>query len=471
MNLKNLILLTIVLLTSKPCFGQQSNIAQHLDSLFSFLSEQNQFNGSVLIAEKGEVIYKGGKGYSNESTKEKNNPETIFEIASCSKQFIGVSIALLHREGKIDYTDDITKYIPELPNFKGVTIYNLLRHTSGIPDYLGQFRIDWKNDRIATNQDVIEYHSLKKDTLEFLPNSTHYYSNTNYVFLATIIERISKQKIADYLSERIFKPLKMNRTFVYNRRLEPREIKNYAYGYSWIKNSFERVTLDDDRIGSKIHFYMDGIVGDAKVNSTVEDIYKWKCAIKNNALLSMEEYNKVMEISQTTDKKDVRYGFGFDVRKRENSISYGHTGSWDGYISLIHYNSKNDRTIIILNNFMFGACPYQTITEILDNKESSNEFSKKINLKDSEIKKYEGEYADTEDSTVKHVITYLDNHLIYNTNKANWDMRFFPTSTNTFKGIRIGGTDGVLKFLEQDTGVMKLEMMQNGEIIGNAIRK
>lgn len=471
MNLKKLILSIVVLFITNPCFGQSSNIAQRLDSLFSLLAEQNQFNGSVLIAESGEVIYKGGKGYSNESTKEKNNPETIFEIASCSKQFVGVGIALLRREGKIDYTDDITKFIPELVNFKGVTIYNLLRHTSGIPDYLGQFRMDWKNNRIATNRDVIEYFSRKKDTLEFLPNSHHRYSNSNYVLLASIIERVSSLKINEYLSEKIFKPLNMNRTFVYNRRLEPREVKNYAYGYSWVKNSFERVTLDDDRIGNKMHFYMDGVVGGAKVNSTVEDIYKWMCAIKNNTLLSNEEYEKVMEISQTSQNKKVQYGFGFEVRKKENSISYGHTGSWDGYISLIHYNSKNDRIIIILNNFMFGACPYQTITEILDNKESSNEFSKRINLQDNEIKEYEGEYADTEDSTVKHVITYLDSHLIYNTNKANWDMRFFPTSSNIFKAIRIGGTDGVLKFIEQSVGIVKLEMLQDGKIIGNALRK
>ncbi len=471
MTKNNFILSILFSLTTVLCFGQKINVEQRLDSLFNSLAEQNQFNGSVLIAEKGKILYKSGKGYSNETTKEKNNPETIFELASCSKQFIGVGIALLHRENKINYTDDITLYIPELSNFKGVKIYDLLHHTSGIPEFLGHFANDWKNVRIATNQDVIDYYSAKNDTLEFLPNSHYQYSNTNYVFLATIIERVSKQKIETYLADKIFKPLKMDRTFIYNRRVNPKKIKNYAYGYSWIKNSFEKATEDDTRIGNMMSYYMDGIIGNAKVNSTVEDIYKWINAIKNNTLLNQQEFDEVMKITQTSNNEKVTYGFGFEVRQNDNNISYGHTGSWDGYITFIHYNSKNDRTIIVLNNFRNGVYPYETITEILDNKPSSNEFIKKINLSEEEIKKFVGEYADSENPTEKHIISYLNKHLIYNTNKESWDMRFFPSSNNTFQAIRQGGIDGKMTFIPQNDGSMKLEMTQYGQNIGSGIRK
>lgn len=471
MNLKNLILTALIFLTANLCLGQKSNTEKRIDSLFTSLYEQYQFNGSVLIAEKGKIIYKGGKGFSNEKTKEKNNSKTIFELASCSKQFIGVGIALLHRDGKINYTDDITRYIPELSNFKGVKIYDLLRHTSGIPEFLGEFREDWKNKIIATNQDVINYYSQKKDTLEFKPTSTHQYSNTNYVFLATIIERISNQKIEDYLSEKIFKPLKMDRTFVYNRRENPKKLKNYAYGYTWIKNSFEKASEDDPKIGDMTAYYLDGIIGNAKVNSTVEDIYKWINAIKNNTLLTQKEFEDVMEISKTTDNKDVTYGFGFEVRKNGNNISYGHTGSWDGYISFIHYNSANDRTIIVLNNFRNGVYPFKTINEIIDNKPSSNKFIKKVNVQESDIKKYVGIYVDIKDTSEKHIITYLNSYLIYNTDKESWDMRFFPTSNNTFQAIRQNGADGVMTFTKQNDGSMKLEMTQYGQVIGNGIRK
>lgn len=471
MKHKNLILSILLIIISNLSFGQKKSSEERLDSLFNSLAAQNQFNGSVLIANKGKIVYENGIGYSNEVTKEKNNANTIFELASCSKQFIGVGIALLHRANKINYTDDITRYIPELSNFKGVTIYNLLRHTSGIPEYLGSFREAWKNDKIATNQDVINYYAMKKDTLEFLPNSTHRYSNTNYVFLATIIERTTKQKIGDYLVENIFKPLKMDRTFIYNRRAEPKKIKNYAYGYTWVKNSFEKATEDDARVGDMVSYYMDGIVGGAKVNSTVEDVYKWINALKNNTLLTKEEFNEVMNFSETSNKKTVRYGFGFEVRKNNDNISYGHTGSWDGYMTFIHYNSKNDRTIIVLNNFNKGVYPYETIAEILDNKPSTNEYIKKINLPEQDIKKFVGEYVDIENPAEKHVITYLNKHLIYNTSKVNWDMRFFPSADDTFKAVRFGGTDGVMKFIKQSDGNIKLEMTQYGKNIGNGIRK
>ncbi|WP_343632387.1 serine hydrolase domain-containing protein [Fluviicola sp.] len=471
MNIQT-ILTAAFLATSLLSFGQKSRTEKRLDSLFTALAAQNQFSGSVLIAEKGKVIYKGGKGYSNELSQEWNNAQTIFELASCSKQFTGVSIALLHRDKKLDYTDDITKYLPELSSFKGVSIYDLLHHTSGIPEFLfGNFTNNWKNERIATPQDVVAYYAERKDTLEFPPHSQERYTNTNYVLLAVIIERVSGQKLDTYLAEKIFRPLKMDRTFIYCRREAPRKLKNYAFGYEWIKNSFEKATPDDPRIGKMAFRYMDGIYGAAKVNSTVEDLYKWMNAIKNNQLLTAQEFEEVMAITKTSANKEVKYGFGFDVRKGSNSISYGHTGSWDGYITLMHYSSGNDRTIIILNNFKNGTCPYETITEILDRKPASNEFVKKVNQKEEVLRQYVGEYANPENPDEKHLITYLDGHLVYNTNKSGWDMRFFPSSATVFQAIRQGGTNGVMEFKPQEDGSMQLEMSMYGQVIGSGVRK
>ncbi|MDF3026033.1 MAG: beta-lactamase family protein [Fluviicola sp.] len=471
MNFKKPILSIILVVSASLSFGQKATQTKRLDSLFTSLAAQNQFSGSVLIAEKGKVIYKTGRGYSNEETKALNNPQTIFELASCSKQFIGVAIALLHRENKLNYTDDITVHIPELSSFKGVTVYDLLRHTSGIPEYLfGEFTNDWKNERIATNEDVIAYYAARKDSLEFAPHSAHQYTNTNYVFLATIIERVSGQKLNDYLTQKIFKPLKMNRTFIYNRRFEPKKIKNYATGYVWINNSFEKAPEDDKRVGRMVPYYLDGIVGNAKVNSTVEDLYKWMEALKNNQLLTRQEFDEVMEITKTADGEKVSYGFGFEVRKNGANISYGHTGSWDGYITFMYYSSVNDRTILVLNNFKNGVCAYETMNEILDDKPTSKEFIKKVPLTEEKIKSFVGEYTNPEDPSQKHIISYLDGHLVYNTDKLNWDMRFFPSSENTFQAIRQGGTDGAIKFTPQSDGTMKLEMTQYGQVIGNGIR-
>jgi Beta-lactamase class C and other penicillin binding proteins len=285
MNYKKLILGLLLCAISTYSLGQNKSVEKRLDTLFNMLAAQNQFSGSVLIAEQGKVLYKTGKGYSNELSQARNNPQTIFELASCSKQFIGVGIALLHREGKVNYTDDITRYLPELQNFKGVKIYDLLHHTSGIPEFLAGFRENWKSNKIATNADLIQYYAQRKDTLEFAPNTRHDYCNTNYALLATIIERASGQDLDSYLSAKIFKPLKMDRTFIYNRRLAPRQISNYAYGYTWIKNSFEKATTDDKRVGQLMSYSMDGIVGNAKVNPTT-----WRISINGSMRLKTTSY-------------------------------------------------------------------------------------------------------------------------------------------------------------------------------------
>ncbi len=263
----------------------------------------------------------------------------------------------------------------------------------------------------------------------------------------------------------------MDRTFIYNRRLSPRKIKDYAYGYTWIKNSFEKAVEDDKRVGEMMSYAMDGIIGNAKVNSTVEDIYKWHNALKSNKLLTQQEFDQVMESSQTTDNKKVYYGFGFEVRKKDNNMSYGHTGSWDGYITFTHHDTIKDRTIIVLNNFSKGIYPYNSINEILDGTTPKKPLPLKIDLPETAIQKFLGIYIDPENPSEKHNITYLNKHLVYNTDKLAWDMRFFPIADGTFQAIRQGGVDGVMKFTPQNDGTMKLEMTQYGQKIGGGIRK
>lgn len=465
-------LTSAIVMACMVTFGQDNSVEKRLDSLFTSLAAQNQFSGSVLIAEKGTIVYKGGKGYRNELTRELNNPQTIFELASCSKQFTGVAVALLHREKKLNYTDDITRYLPELEKFKGVSIADLLHHTSGIPEFLyGSFTEAWKNERIATPEDVVAYYAQGKDTLQFVPGSTERYTNTNYVLLAVIIERVSGQKLETYLSDKIFRPLKMKHTFIYCRRVAPRKLKNYAFGYVWIKHSFEKAAEDDERVGNLVTRYMDGVYGAAKVHSTVEDLYKWMNAIKNNQLLTAQELEEVMAYGKTSAGKEVKYGFGFEVRKGNSSIAYGHTGSWDGYSTLMHYSSKTDRTVIVLNNFKNGVCPYQTIIEILDHQPSLNEFVKKVDQPEEVIKHYAGEYTDLGNPDEKHLVTYLNGHLVYNTDKIDWDMRFFPSSGNVFQAIRQGGANGVMEFQVQEDGSIKLELSEYGNVIGQGIKK
>ena len=126
-----------------------------------------------------------------------------------------------------------------------------------------------------------------------------------------------------------------------------------------------------------------------------------------------------------------------------------------------------DRTIIVLENFKFGTYPFKNINEILDNQPILLEFKPSIVLIESQMKKFAGTFIDEKDTTERHVITYKQGHLFYNTDKTNYDMRFYPISANEFKAIRQGGADGVLRFTKLDGGKLKMEMLQDAEVIGS----
>ncbi len=458
------------LLLSGVISAQRDLQAELLDSVFTVMYDQHQFNGAVLVAEKGEIVFEKGYGYSNETTRSLNNTQTIFELASCSKQFTAAAIVLLKRQGKLNYSDNLSKYIPELGFWDPVTIDDLLRHTSGLPDYLMDMSQTWDKSRIATNDDLIAFYAARKDTLQFVPGSLHDYNNTNYAILASIIERVSGQSYGEFLSKQLFKPLGMKHTFVYNRRQHARKLKNYAIGYVWAPGSFDKVTLDDPRHGDETVRFLDGIVGNAKVNSTVDDLYKWITALRENKLFTENEFEEMTRVTQTSQGKTIPYGYGLDLSKGENKFAFGHTGSWDGYVTFLYHDFIKNRTIIVLQNFQKGAYPFENITQVLNGQPLTTEYRGKIPLAEEEIRKYAGTYTDVNNKDDVQIITYLNGHLVHNSVNIPWDLRFFPVAPGEFQGILQGGADAVLRFTTLEDGRVQLEMFQYGNVIATCIK-
>lgn len=307
-------LFSLLIALTLPLFAQKQQHRQ-LDSIFSVMANQNQFNGVVFIADRGKTILKKAYGYRDEARNASNDTKTTFELASCSKQFTATAIMLLKRQGKLSYADKLSTYFPSLAFWDKVTIGHLLRHTSGVPEFLVTMSNVWDATKIASNEDLINFYAARKDTLEFEPGSRHHYSNTNYVLLASIIERVTEEKYGDFLTANIFRPLKMKNTFVYNGRQNPQSLDNHATGYIWARNSFEKVTLDDPRYGDRSVYYLDGIIGAAKINSNVEDLSKWVMALNANTLLSKSEFEEMSAITQTSKGKNIPYGFGLNYQK------------------------------------------------------------------------------------------------------------------------------------------------------------
>jgi len=342
-------------------FGQTK--VQKIDSFLIAFGKAMTFNGNVLIAEKGNVIFNKSFGIANQTTGEKLNYNSIFELASVTKQFTAMAIVLLKEQGKLKYDDKISKYLPEL-GFYNITIRHLLTHTSGLAEYAEVLDTAFDKSKIATNKDVIELYSKLKPGLQFEPNTKWEYSNTGYVFLASIIEKVTGMPYGKYLEKAIFKPLKMTNTFVYNRRYSPKKVNNYAYGYFY-SDSLKKYLLPDSIPDVKKVIWLDGTYGDASLNSTVIDLLKWDRALYGTKLVSAKAKNEIFTAYELQDSTKTDYGFGWFI---EDNGVYGkltyHRGGWPGYRTIIDRHTDNDKTIIVLLNYVNRDSTYIPIKEL-----------------------------------------------------------------------------------------------------------
>lgn len=344
------ILLIIFFSIGQLGFGQSKfqKIDVYLDSIYKI----GGFDGNILIADKGKVVYKKSVGYANDSLKIKLKDNSVFYLASVSKQFIATSIVMLKEKGLLNYDDKIIKYIPELSNYDNITIRNLLTHTSGLPDYwevIDTLKIQPKKHN---NNTLITTFSKLKPKLLFEPNTKWEYSNTGYDLLTCIIERITGMSINNYLQKTIFKPLKMNSTMAYKGREENKKMPNYAYGYQY-SDSLKKYEIGIENLSIDKYAWCDEFIGAGGINSTTLDLLKWDRALYTNKLFSNASKKVMFTSLVLSDSNKTNYGFGWMI---EDNGVYGnivkHTGGYSGYYTIFERHIQNDKTIIILLNHL-----------------------------------------------------------------------------------------------------------------------
>jgi CubicO group peptidase (beta-lactamase class C family) len=253
---------------------------------------------SLLVVKDGKAIIRRGYGYANLEEHVKATPETDYRLASVTKQFTAASILLLKQDGKLKLTDPIRKYLPELPaSDDKITIENLLTHTSGLIDYESLI----PPDRTSQIDDDDVLHMIaSQHRLYFEPGSAHRYSNGGYVLLGLIVQRVSGMDLADFMKQRIFKPLGMDHTLMYEHHRGPKPA-NRAYGYSLIDGKWTRTDQD----------VTSATRGDGGVYSNIEDFAKWDAALYTDKLLSAESRHLMFSPQDPSDDPDVNYGFGW----------------------------------------------------------------------------------------------------------------------------------------------------------------
>ena len=212
---------------------------QRIDSLFATAPD---FSGVALIAHDGKAKYHKAWGHKNFVTREPLDTNSVFELASLSKQFTAMTIMLLQEEGKLSYDDTVERYIPGIP-YPRITIRHLLNHTSGLPDYQAIMDQYWDKSRVAGNTENIAYLIKYHPARHFAPGEKYEYSNTGYMLLATIAERASEKDFHMLSREMIFKPLDMNSTDIRSGE-EKRNLPDMAWGHIYDQHKGSYIPAD-----------------------------------------------------------------------------------------------------------------------------------------------------------------------------------------------------------------------------------
>ena len=320
-------------------------LSQKIDSVFAVVPD---FGGVVLVADKGKAIYHKAFGFANMETKQKLDTTSIFELASVSKQFTAMLIAMLHEEGKVNYDDLVENYLPGLP-YKGITIRHLLNHTSGLPDYQKLMDEKWDKSKVATNEDILRYLKKFHPPILFTPGEKYEYSNTGYVLLGTIAEKSSGKDFVVLCHERIFNPLGMTSTNIRTKK-EKDTIADFALGYIYVheKNKYVRA---DSFPSSNYTIWLGGRKGPGRISSTSSDLLKWDRALHTDRLANSQTMNKIFSPAKLNDGSFSNYGFGWMVRSDSllGKVVY-HTGDNPGYKAEILRYIDQDKTVIVLCN-------------------------------------------------------------------------------------------------------------------------
>jgi CubicO group peptidase (beta-lactamase class C family) len=368
-----IVLLSIVYLLSSILFtfsfySCSESVPDKIENYLKKCYENKQFNGNVLVARNGKILYQNYIGIANYNPKDTLQLDSQYRLASLSKPFTATSIMILKERGKLKYEDDIQKYFPELP-YKGVTIHHLLTHTSGIPDYENIFESYWDPDhenflekKYATNTDVIEMLKKYDPELNFNPGEKWAYSNSGYVLLASIVSQVSGEPFEVFMKNNIFDPLDMSNTLVYSA-IRDDAMANRVYGYRLALNG-------SDYIPNDFH-YMNGIAGDGAMYSTTGDLYKWDRALYTEKLVSRKTLEEAFQPVIFNNGNTYNYGYGWGVDTTlsgKKSVSHG--GGWIGARTWLWREIEENNTIIILTNH---TSPYiydiqQGFTSILHDK-------------------------------------------------------------------------------------------------------
>lgn len=331
--------------------SQQKNINElnrSISSLFEAAWNQHQFSGVLLVAKNGKPVYFQSKGYRNFNTKTSLNKNDIFELASVSKQFTSMIIMMLKERGMLGYDDPLERYIKDLP-YTGITLRHLLTHTSGLPDYQNIMDQHWDKNKIADNEDIIDYLKKYPEPVHFEPGEKYEYSNTGYVLLASVAELASKIEFKEMVKKWIFTPLKM-KSADFRTPASRSKVHNFAKGFMYDTTSHKYAPADSFK-ESNYTIWLGNRKGPGRISMNAADLLKWDQALYTPLLIAATTMDEAFTPHILNNKSPIHYGFGWELNQR---LKLGrvvhHSGDNPGYHTHIMRYIDKKYTVILLNN-------------------------------------------------------------------------------------------------------------------------
>ncbi|NQY10471.1 MAG: beta-lactamase family protein [Flavobacteriales bacterium] len=301
------------------------------------LNVQDKFNGTILVSLRGEEIFSNAYGYENFERETRLSTQSSFRLNYISLQMTAMGIMILKERERLNYSDNIQTHIPEFP-YENITLLHLLQQTSGLPNFYDFIYDDTTQTDVLYNDDILELYVQLEPEINFVPGEWWEYSSAGYVLLAIVIERVTGLSYAEFMSRNIFEPLEMNHTYCADG--DPNQgIQHRVYGYN------QRKQLTDWDITN-------GVLGEAGIYSSIEDLFKWDKALYTEKLVEKETIKEAYtpyQLNQYGDSTE-DYGFGVELYNRHGNHHIDITGVWLGFYNYFSRNLKNKSSVVILSN-------------------------------------------------------------------------------------------------------------------------
>lgn len=321
-----------LLLVASARSGEGETRQQKLEAYLQACVEVEDFSGSVLVAQDGTTLLAKGYGLANREHEVANTPQTKFRLGSITKQFTAMAVLILAEQGKLTVDDPVSKHFPNAPEaWKEITLHHLLSHTAGLPNFTNspEYRRKWMlpSPPSETIKRFID------QPLEFAPGEQFRYSNSGYILLGEIIERVAGQSYAEFLRKQIFEPLEMKDSgYDTHNAVLPHRAAGYERNEQGIANA------------DYLHMTQPHAAG--ALYSTVEDLYRWDQALNDGKLISKESLEKMY-----TPVKG-NYAYGWQVTRRSGRQQIAHGGGINGFSTYILRVPEEKLCVVVLSNLV-----------------------------------------------------------------------------------------------------------------------